>query len=47
MISRIIDYNEWSKSFSMVNGKLDLAYEKYSNDVNELNSIKKYKNDAN
>ena len=41
----IIDYNEWSKSFSMVNGKLDLAYEKYSNDVNELNSIKKYKNE--
>ena len=24
----IIDYNEWSKSFSMVGGKLDLAYEK-------------------
>ena len=41
----MIDYNEWSKSFSMINGKLDLAYEKYSNDINELNSIKKYKNE--
>ena len=41
----IIDYNEWSKSFSMVNGKLDLAFEKYSNDVNELKAIKNYKSE--
>ena len=41
----IIDYNEWAKSFSMVNGKLDLAYEKYSSDINELNTIKNYKNE--
>ena len=32
----IIDYNEWSKSFSMVNGKLDLAFEKYSNNSCDL-----------
>ena len=31
----IIDYNEWLKSFSMVSGKLDLAYEK-----KEIKSIK-------
>jgi len=36
----VIDYNEWSKSFSMISGKLDLAFEKYSNDMNDL----KYKN---
>ena len=36
----MIDYNEWSKSFSMISGKLDLAFEKYSNDMNDLN----YKN---
>ena len=41
----IIDYNEWSKSFSMINGKLDLAFEKYSNDINELNIVKNYKNE--
>ena len=41
----IIDYNEWSKSFSMVNGKLDLAFEKYSNDKNELKNILNYKNE--
>ena len=41
----IIDYNEWAKSFSMVNGKLDLSYEKFSNDMNELNTIKSYKNE--
>ena len=41
----IIDYNEWAKSFSMVNGKLDLAFEKFSNDINELNTIKNYKNE--
>ena len=41
----IIDYNEWSKSFSMVNGKLDLAFEKYSNDSNELKNINNYKNE--
>ena len=34
----IIDYNEWSKSFSMINGKLDLSYEK-----NEINNIKNLK----
>ena len=39
----LIDYSEWSKSFSMVNGKLDLAFEKYSNDINELKNIKNYK----
>ena len=31
----IIDYKEWSKSFSMISGKLDLAYEK-----KEIKSIK-------
>ena len=36
----MIDYNEWSKSFSMISGKLDLAFEKYSNNMNDL----KYKN---
>ena len=41
----IIDYNEWAKAFSMVNGKLDLAYEKFSNNINELNTIKNYKNE--
>ena len=41
----IIDFNEWSKSFSTVNGKLDLEYEKYSNDINELKNIKNYKNE--
>ena len=41
----IIDYNEWSKSFSMVNGKLDLAFEKYSNDPNELKNINNYKSE--
>ena len=41
----IIDYNEWNKAFSMVNGKLDLAYEKLANDVKELNYIKNYKSE--
>ena len=41
----IIDYNEWNKAFSMVNGKLDLEYEKLANDVKELNYIKNYKNE--
>ena len=41
----IIDYNEWNKAFSMVNGKLDLVYEKIANDEKELNYIKKYKNE--
>ena len=41
----IIDYNEWNKAFSMVNGKLDLAYEKLTNDVKQLNYIKNYKNE--
>ena len=41
----IIDYYEWNKAFSMVNGKLDLTYEKLSNDVNELDYMKNYKNE--
>ena len=41
----IIDYNEWSKSFSMINGKFDLAFEKYSKDMNEFNNIKNYKSE--
>ena len=41
----IIDYYEWNKAFTMVNGKLDLAYEKISNDVKELDYMKKYKNE--
>lgn len=36
----MIDYNEWAKSFSMISGKLDLAFEKYSNNMNDL----EYKN---
>ena len=39
----IIDFNEWSKSFSTVNGKLDLEFEKYSKDKNELKKVKNYK----
>ena len=39
----IIDYNEWNKAFSMVNGKLDLVYEKMANDVKELDYVKNYK----
>ena len=41
----IIDYNEWSKSFSMINGKNDLAFEKYSNNINELKKIQNYKSE--
>ena len=37
----IIDYTEWSKSFSII--KLDLAFEKYSNDINELKNINNYR----
>ena len=41
----IIDYNEWNKAFSMVNGKLDLEFERMASDVKELNYIKNFKND--
>ena len=40
----IIDYSEWNKAFSMVNGKLDLAYEKFASNVKELNYIKNFQN---
>ena len=41
----IIDYNEWNKAFAMVDGKLDLEFEKFTSDSNELNYVKKYKNE--
>ena len=41
----IIDYSEWNKAFSMVNGKLDLAYEKFATDVKELDYIKNAKSE--
>ena len=42
----MIDYIEWSKSFSMISGKLDLAFERYSNNINDLN-IKNIKKEVN
>ena len=37
----IIDYKEWSKTFSMLNGKLDLAFEKLTNRSTDF-KIKKF-----
>ena len=41
----VIDYNEWKKAFSMVNGKLDIDDEKLANNPKELSYVKKLKNE--